>query len=61
MEYCRTVMMHPMDFEEFCWEMGINRDLLSTVSECIRSRSEVDTYYNKILNDLFRRRVFDIP
>ena len=54
-------MMHPMDFEEFCWEMGINRDLLSTVSECIRSRSEVDTYYNKILNDLFRRRVFDIP
>ena len=55
MGYCRTVMMHPMDFEEFCWAMGINKDLLSTVSECIRTHSEVDTYYNKILNDLFRR------
>ena len=55
MGYCRTVMMHPMDFEEFCWAMDVNKDLLSTVAGCIRSDTEVDPYYNKILNDLFRR------
>lgn len=55
MGFAHIVYMHPMDFEEFSWSMGINRMLMNDVRKSIESLNAVDTVFNRMLQDLFRR------
>ena len=53
--YVKTLEMYPMDFEEFIWAMGVDERLVDSARRSIRSLSEVDEVFNKILTDLFLR------
>ncbi|MBQ8179085.1 MAG: ATP-binding protein [Candidatus Methanomethylophilaceae archaeon] len=53
--HVEVIRMHPMDFEEYLWAMGIKRELVDEVARCIRSREEVPEYFNRILTEHFRR------
>lgn len=39
--YLRTVQMYPLDFEEFCWAMGVGEDAWSHARACYEGRSPV--------------------
>jgi len=49
--------MYPMDFEEFCWAMGVNKDIIGMVTQALADQKEVDKYINHVLSDLFRRYI----
>ena len=55
--YVDLEVMHPMDFEEFCWAMGVNKGVLRIVKEDILAQRRTDGYFDKVLNDLFRRYI----
>ena len=55
MGYARMMYMHPMDFEEFAWAMGVNPDLFTRVRSHMSSEEPLDTYFNRMLQDLFKR------
>ncbi len=52
--YVKIIRMHPMDFEEFLWAMGVNRDLVSDVRERIRRLDAIDDYFHKAFTKYFR-------
>ncbi len=39
--YLRTIEMFPLDFEEFCWAMGVGHEALRHARECYESRTPV--------------------
>ncbi len=39
--YLHTVQMYPLDFEEFCWAMGVGNDAWSHVYECYEKKKPV--------------------
>ena len=55
--YVNILRMHPMDFEEYLWAMGVNKDLIDMVKGHIRNREPVPSYFNKTLTDHFRRYI----
>ena len=57
MGYAEFLYMHPMDFEEFCWAMGTNPELIPRVTRSLKTKEPIDTVFNKVLDDLFRRYV----
>lgn len=55
--YVDITVMHPMDFEEFCWAMGVDRRILSEISDCIRDIRRADGYIDHVMDDLFRHYI----
>ncbi len=53
--YVDFLEMHPMDFEEYLWAMGVRRELIDAVRGCIRERKSVDEYFHGIISEHFRR------
>lgn len=53
--YVDIIRMHPMDFEEYLWAMGIKKELISEVSDNIRSETEVQEYFNRAMIEHYRR------
>ena len=55
--YVDIEQMHPMDFEEFCWAMGVNDRILRMVAEDVSADRRVDGYFDRVMSDLFRTYV----
>lgn len=53
--YMRTLTMHPMDFEEFCWATGLSEDAFSIMRECFESRTPVPEFIHDRLMGVFHR------
>lgn len=53
--YVDIIRMHPMDFEEYLWAMGIKKELISEVSDNICSETEVQEYFNRAMIEHYRR------
>lgn len=53
--YVNIERMHPMDFEEYLWAMGVDKGLVQMIGDDIRNRTAVDEYLNKIMTDHYRR------
>ncbi len=53
--YLNTVVMYPLDFEEFCWANNISDDVLSAVRTCFNSKTSVDPIINSRLLELFHK------
>ena len=47
--------MHPLDFEEYLWAMGIDRELIGIIEGNVRNHTVVDEYFNRALIDHYRR------
>ncbi len=55
MGYVSFLRMHPMDFEEYLWAMGVNKDLIKTVKESVQRLEPVNDYFHTIVSRHFRR------
>ena len=55
MGYATIKRMYPMDFQEFLWAMGVNRELIEDVIKSVDDGTAIDAYYHKMLSDMFRR------
>ena len=53
--YLRTVEMFPLDFEEFCWAMGVGGEALSHVRGCFESSAPVIGPVHERLLSLFHQ------
>lgn len=42
--YVEQVVMRPMDFEEFCWAVGVEAPFLDQIRTCLRERRAVEGY-----------------
>lgn len=50
-------IMRSLDFEEFCWAIGIGQDVLDRVRECVRYGRMVDDYLHEAFSKNFRAHV----
>ncbi len=50
-----TMVLHPMDFEEYLWAMKVDQRVIDHAKECIMSRLPIDGFYHKILRNHFLR------
>lgn len=55
MGFAEIMRMHPMDFEEYLWAMGVRKELVREVARCIMERESIPEYFNKVLSDHYRR------
>lgn len=55
--FVTELIMHPMDFEEFCWALGVSRESLDVVRASCRSLSPVPDYLHDALLSYFRTYV----
>ena len=46
--------MYPLDFEEFCWAIGVSAEALETVRCCCQSETPVESYIHEALMANFR-------
>lgn len=53
--YARIERMHPLDFEEFCWAMGVPDGLLDQIREHWTSKTPLEETLHTRLVQLFRR------
>ncbi len=53
--YMRTLTMHPMDFEEFCWAAGLSDEAFSIMRECFESKAPVPEFIHDRLMGIFHR------
>ena len=47
--YVERITMHPMDFEEFCWAVGVSSSALDQVKTCFEERSPVENYIHEAM------------
>ena len=52
--YAEILQMHPMDFEEYLWAMGINKDLVSEVRANVQNLERIDDYFHQAFTKHFR-------
>lgn len=52
-----TVYMKPMDFEEFLWAKGINKDVLSYIKECFDNKTPVRSPIHETMLRYFREYI----
>ncbi|MBR7152825.1 MAG: ATP-binding protein [Candidatus Methanomethylophilaceae archaeon] len=52
--YASIMQMHPMDFEEYLWAMGINKDLISDIRTGIQNLERIDDYFHHAFMKHFR-------
>ena len=57
MGYTDTIIMEPMDFEEFLWALGISRKQTERIGDHIRNKVPLDDYILRKLTDLFKRYI----
>lgn len=50
-----TLVMYPLDFEEFCWANGIDATVINEAHDAYQTRRPVDEFVNKRLFDLLHR------
>ncbi len=55
--YAQIERMHPLDFEEFCWAMGVPVDVLETVRQHYEERTPVEETLHDRLVKLFRQYI----
>ena len=55
--YVEQIVMRPMDFEEFCWAVGVDQRFLDQIRECLRERHAVEQYLHDIMMRNFRAYV----
>ncbi len=53
--YVNIERMYPLDFEEYLWAMGIDKELIGMIEKNIRDHTAVDEYFNRVLIDHYRR------
>lgn len=53
--YVNIRQMHPMDFEEYLWAMGVDKGLIQQAKGCIRQHIPLDEGLNTMLTDHYRR------
>ena len=53
--YINMERMHPLDFEEYLWAMGIEKELIETIEGSILNHTPVDEYFNRVLIDHYQR------
>ncbi|PLS30721.1 ATPase AAA [Bifidobacterium margollesii] len=46
--------MRPMDFEEFCWAIGVRKTTLESIRESCRSATPIDRYVHDVMMTNFR-------
>ena len=52
--YIEQLVMRPMDFEEFCWAVGVEQRFLDQVRQCLRERKPVEGYLHDIMMRNYR-------
>lgn len=52
--YARMIQMHPMDFEEYLWAMGINKELIGEIRNNIQNLVPIDEYFHRAISKHFR-------
>jgi len=55
--YVEHVVMRPLDFEEFCWAVGVQQRFLDEVRSCFRDRRPVEQYLHDAMLKNFRAYV----
>ena len=55
--YVATLVMHPLDFEEFCWGVTGAPEVFSYLAECFTSKAEIDPVIHEHMLDLFRKYI----
>lgn len=53
--YVNTMVMYPMDFEEYLWAMGMDQKVIDHAKESIRNHAPIDSFYDKLLRNHFLR------
>ncbi len=53
--YVSTLLMYPLDFEEFCWAHGVAPGVFDHLAECLARERPVDEAVNGRMDDLFRK------
>ncbi|MCQ2078791.1 MAG: ATP-binding protein [archaeon] len=57
MGFVEVCEMHPMDFEEFLWSMGVSQRHIDHVRDAIERETPIDRFVLNSFNDLFRRHL----
>ena len=52
--YVEHIVMRPMDFEEFCWAVGVGEGPIGDVRACLHSERAVDSYLHEAFLRNFR-------
>lgn len=52
--YVTEQMMRPMDFEEFCWAIGVREETLDTIRQCCEDERSVDEAVHEAMMRNFR-------
>lgn len=55
MGYVDIIDLRPLDFEEFLWAMGVNKDNTQYLRDCIQNMRSIDGYICKQVTELFLR------
>lgn len=55
--YVEQIVMRPMDFEEFCWAVGVDQRFLDQIRECLHERCAVEQYLHDVMMRNFRAYV----
>ena len=55
--YARVLRMFPLDFEEFCWAMGVPSSILETVRSCYCTKTPLEATLHDRLTRLFRQYI----
>ncbi|MCQ2085472.1 MAG: ATP-binding protein [archaeon] len=53
--YYEEVVMHPMDFEEFLWAMGVSQKHIDSIKDSVQRFQPIDKFILESFNDLYRR------
>ena len=53
--FMSTLVMYPLDFEEFCWANGVNDDVLGEARIAFHEKRPVDPFVDGRLSDLLHR------
>ncbi len=52
--YQETLVMHPVDFEEFLWAMGMPKDAVEELRSCVREKKEIENVLYERASMLFK-------
>lgn len=52
--YVDVMEMHPMDFEEYLWAMGVGKELIAQVRANVQNLERIDDYFHRIFTKYFR-------
>lgn len=55
--YAEQLVMRPLDFEEFCWAVGVEQRFLDRIRECLRARQPVEGYLHDAMMRNYRAYV----